>query len=179
MPLHLTGLLSSSAQISWSWKFKLTWFWMQTFCWIKFVAVPGGFSRCRGHTSGWLFTLNPVQETSKTLHPVSLSSKQFVNNAFALGIASSGPKLTFLDLKQTDEIWSITGQKLIRKIETGSSSSNMHLNFPLQEIIMNWIDELLGEGAPLVSDRWRAFWADWHGALQGPSTRLACYFWNN
>ena len=36
------------------------------------------------------------------------------------------------------------------KIETGSSSSNVHLNFPLQEIITNWIDELSGEGAPLV-----------------------------
>ena len=32
---------------------------------------------------------------------------------------------------KTDEILSITGQKLIGKMVTGSSSSNMHLNFPL------------------------------------------------
>ena len=50
---------------------------------------------------------------------------------------------------KTDEICSITGRKLMGKIETGSSSSNTHLNFPLQETITNWIDELLGEGALL------------------------------
>ena len=35
------------------------------------------------------------------------------------------------------------------KIETGSTSSNVHLDFPLQETITNWKDNLLGEWAPL------------------------------
>ena len=30
----------------------------------------------------------------------------------------------------------------------------MHLNFPLQEIITNWIDKLLGEGALKVVISW-------------------------
>ena len=49
---------------------------------------------------------------------------------------------------KSDEVWSITGWELIGKIETGSSSSNMNLNFPLQEIITKRMDELSGEGAP-------------------------------
>ena len=48
---------------------------------------------------------------------------------------------------KTEKVRSITGQKLTGKIETGSSSSNVHLNFLLQEVITNWIDKLLGEGA--------------------------------
>ena len=69
------------------------WFWMQVFCWIKFVAVPGWFSDAED-TLLMMFCSQSSSERSKTLNPVSSGSKQFVNNAFALGIASSGPKVT-------------------------------------------------------------------------------------
>ena len=43
-------------------------------------------------TPFWMtFCSQSSSERSKTLNPVSSSSKQFENNAFALGMASSGP----------------------------------------------------------------------------------------
>ena len=43
-----------------------------------------------------------------------------------------------------------TDCKPSRKYGNRSSSINYHLNFPLQEFITNWIDELLGVRALLL-----------------------------